>query len=113
MNEYIKIDNNELTFHVNNENIIVNLSNVTFCESDGNYVRVHVLNSKKFHMIRSTINALHELLPPDYFVLVHRGYIININNVTSINGVYVNIEGVKIPVPTSHRKDLLEKLLVL
>lgn len=69
----------------------IKLSEIYYVKSDSNYVEVF-LDQKK-HLVRSTLKNFIDLLPEDMFIQVHRSYIVNINEITSIGDGEVNLTG--------------------
>lgn len=67
---------------------------IIMLESDGNYVDVFHFNGEevKKTLIRSSLKALAEHLPPDHFFQCHKSYIINREHVVSVKGNARNFE---------------------
>jgi DNA-binding LytR/AlgR family response regulator len=69
----------------------IKLSEIYYVKSDSNYVEVFL--EQKKHLVRSTLKNFIDLLPEDMFIQVHRSYIVNINEITSIGDGEVNLTG--------------------
>lgn len=61
---------------------IVNVADIEWMESAGNYVNLHI--GKRIYPFRSTLNALMTQLEPRGFRRVHRSFAVNLEQVTTI-----------------------------
>ena len=61
---------------------IVNIEEIDWLESAGDYVYVHA-NSKK-HILRETLTALEQKLNPNRFVRIHRSSIVNLDKIKNL-----------------------------
>ncbi len=61
----------------------INVSDVIWFESNGNYVNIHCKDQK--HLYRQTMSSLSEQLEEEEFLRVHRSYIVNIDCIQEIN----------------------------
>src|SRR6188768_1217140 len=61
---------------------ILQIADVDWFETDGNYVRVHV--GKSTYLIRSTANRLQEELDPARFARIHRRFLVNVDRVVGL-----------------------------
>ena len=61
---------------------LVRLSEIAFFEAKDKYVTIHTLNGKE-HITDTSLKTMEERLP-DYFMRIHRAYIINKNQVVEI-----------------------------
>jgi two-component system LytT family response regulator len=90
-------------------------ADVEWCETDGNYLRLHV--GKTSHLIRSTANKLEEQLDPRQFVRIHRRYIVNIDRIVEVqpwfsgDAVVVMQSGARVRMSRSYRDRLHSRLL--
>jgi two-component system LytT family response regulator len=94
------------------ENIhLVKVTNINYCESDGSYSLIYLLNGKKI-MVSHTLKDYEELLKDSGFFRVHKSYLINmqhINRFEKSDGGYVVLENeCKVPVATRKRDELLD-----
>lgn len=79
---------------------------IYFIHTDGNYIKIH-LYSNEF-LIRHTLKAIEEKLPPNLFIRTHRNYIVNISLIKSINisTNLVHIGNFEIPIGRKYKKEL-------
>ncbi len=82
---------------------------ILFIESMENYVIIQTASSKE--IVYTTLKQLYESLPQDIFQQVHRSYIVNINQVSAIDGNQLNIHSHKIPVGKNFRDEIYNLLL--
>lgn len=61
---------------------VVNVEDIDWIESDGNYVTLHV--GPQRHLVRGTLTATASQLDPTRFVRIHRRFIVNVDRVRSI-----------------------------
>lgn len=62
--------------------IIVDVQEIDWMESAGNYVRLHA--GGETHHMRSTLSGLESRLDPDLFLRIHRSIIVNTHQVKQI-----------------------------
>lgn len=111
-----KLDNNsrlkEFMFVRNGKDIKkIRVSDICFITVDGKYLELH--SSDRRFLIRSTLSEFEKRLP-DYFMKIHKAYIININHLDSVS---VDMGQVKvcekiIPLSRNFKKDLLSMYYV-
>ena len=61
---------------------VVNVDDVDWIESDGNYVSLHV--GPQRHLVRGTLTATATQLDPTRFVRIHRRFIVNVTRVRGV-----------------------------
>jgi two-component system LytT family response regulator len=92
----------------------VNVSEIIWIESAGNYVHLHTKEQK--HLVRQTMKNLQDRLDPNQFARVHRTAIVNLSFVKEIHdGDYGDAEihlktGGRVPISRTHRSTLKERL---
>ncbi len=86
------------------DKIKLELQNLLFLESSGNYVEVNYLEDEKLKtkLLRSSLKRIHNSIS-DYSNLFksHRAFIINIDNITNVKG---NAQGYQISMKNSDKK---------
>ena len=75
----MEIKDKGLTHHVN-------IYDVYYLESHGNYVKVHTAN--RLHLLRQTLQALETELDNSLFLRIHRSLLVNINYISKVNSPY-------------------------
>jgi two-component system LytT family response regulator len=94
---------------------IIQIGEVDWFETDGNYIRLHV--GKSSYLIRNTAARLQEELDPRYFARIHRRYIVNIDRVVGLepwfggDAVVVLRDGTKLRLSRNFRESFLARML--
>jgi two-component system LytT family response regulator len=94
---------------------ILQIADVDWFETDGNYVRLHV--GKSTYLIRSTANRLQEELDPARFARIHRRYLVNLDRVVGLepwfggDAVVLLRDGTKLRLSRNFREDFLARML--
>ncbi|NRB46580.1 MAG: response regulator transcription factor [Saprospiraceae bacterium] len=84
--------------------IQLNIPDIHYLESYGNYVKVWLAN--EFHLTPRTLSSFEEQMPTD-FHRIHKSYIINKKQIDYIEGNQVMMKNKKqIPVGKNHRQDI-------
>lgn len=82
---------------------------VLFIESMENYVVIQTTSSKE--IVYTTLKQLYESLPQDIFQQTHRSYIVNIKEVTAIDGNQLVISHYKISVARNLKDHIFSLIL--
>ncbi len=86
----------------------VNFSDLIFIEGQHEYVTFHT-KTKRITALYSLKN-LEDTLPRDMFARVHKSYIVSLDYIEDIDKTTITVAGNKIPVGSSYRDELIEKL---
>jgi two-component system LytT family response regulator len=78
----VSASNNRLIVKDGRQILIIDVDEIDWVESAGNYVRLHAKD--EVHQMRSTLTSLEGRLDPDQFLRIHRSIIVNINQVKQI-----------------------------
>lgn len=85
----------------------VNFEEVFLLQAYGDYVRIYTKEKK--YVTKSKLNLIKTTLP-DYFMQVHRSYIINLNHLKFVEGNMVQIATESVPISLSFREALMKRL---
>ena len=98
---------------IKSEGKLVRLNNddILYIESMGDYVKF-VTRDKKY-VTYNSIKNLEEKVNKDYFMKVHRSYIINLLKIDDIRENDLFINGIEIPISKNLRADVLKRLTIL
>ena len=94
----------------NNVLVKINQADIHFISAEGNYCIVHTLQGKKF-AVKISLTAFMDKLNDADFTQVHRGYIVQldlIETVDTVNGI-LNVRGEQIPMGRKFRDMLLNQ----
>ncbi|WP_420573476.1 LytR/AlgR family response regulator transcription factor [Kordia sp.] len=88
--------------------IKVDYNSILYIESYSDYLKIHIEN----HTIvtRETISAIEAKLPKQFFLRIHRSYIISIHYIQSFTNEYITINKEALPISRSYKKDVLKQL---
>jgi two-component system LytT family response regulator len=90
--------------------VFLRLTDIDLVEAADNYVKLCV--GKETHMLRETMTALEEKLPPDRFVRISRSTIVNIESVKELHPMFhgeymVTLRnGMRVTLTRSYREQL-------
>lgn len=98
---------NNYFFVKNNYRFVkVALADFLFAESDNNYI--HLITRQQKITLRISLQAFAESIHHQFLVRVHRGYVVNIQNVDSFSEESLMIGKHKIPVGRTYKDDFLK-----
>ncbi len=92
----------------NNSLTKVFLKDILFIEADGDYIKIYTKGKRLIST--QTLKEFYKRLP-DFFVKIHRSFIVNTTLVLGFDGSEINIEEHKIPVSRAY-KIMVKNLLV-
>ncbi len=107
-----KFQQKKITINTDGKLIFLNVDDVLFVESDGNYSTIVTKDGQKL-LITKKLKEVNDILPEHYFFRIHNSYIINLSKIKEFikNEGYVVMESNhKIPVARQRKSDFLEKL---
>jgi two-component system response regulator LytT len=78
------------------KNVVLDLNDILYIESDGNYIEIHSIN-KKF-ALRQNMESITAQLDDSQFFRVHRSYIVNLKKITSYTRKDLMIASVVVPI---------------
>ncbi len=88
--------------------IKLNISDIHYLESDGNYI--HIVTDKSKHIIRSSFREFLPNLPTDFFMQVHKSYVIHLQKVDALSHTEVAIGKATIPLSRNYKDDLFDRI---
>ena len=94
--------------------IFINIDDVCYCKSDGNYTTLFLENGEKY-LYSKKIKDVFEILNSDQIIRVHQSYLVNINYIKEYvksEGYYLILENMKTTIPVSkvNRAYILEAM---
>lgn len=84
------------------------IADILYIEADRNYCRIHAKG--KIFLLVVTLKDIEKKLPKDFFIRVHRSYIINLLQIDEVAAKHLIISRKAIPLSKSLRADLLTRL---
>lgn len=107
-----KYDKKRITINTDGKLLFLDVDDIIYIESDGNYSTLFLQNQKKI-VVTKKLKEVNAILPEDYFFRIHNSYIINLNKIKAFiknEGYVVMDSDHKIPVARQRKSDFLEKL---
>ena len=102
-----------LAFKHNDRTVVLKTTEIVWIEAEDYYVRVHSKQGR--HLVRASLASLGERLDPQSFLRVHRGALVNVEEVRELQDAgalsIVLSDGAIVPVSRS-RKSAVEAVLV-
>ena len=86
----------------------INLEELQYVESEGNYLTFQEMGKKT--LTRMTISEAIDMLPTEQFMRVHKSYIVSVDRIEKIERHQLTIGNAQIPISSSYRDELLERV---
>ncbi|WP_452219748.1 LytR/AlgR family response regulator transcription factor [Lacinutrix salivirga] len=107
-------NNNSKKITINTEGklLFLNIDDIIFAESDGNYSTLFLENQQKI-VVTKKLKEICQLLPDTSFFRIHNSYVINLRKIKEFlksDGYVIMESNHKIPVARQRKSDFLEKL---
>lgn len=90
------------------------LNELRWVEADGSYCHVHTTGGRKF-TLRQSMRELEERLPTERFMRVHRGYLVQVAALDSVDlpNEMMTVDGHGIPLGRAYRDSVVQRLRLL
>lgn len=82
----------------------VMFADISWLEGLRDYVKIHLKNSNKPIVTRSSLKAIEEQLPPSKFIRIHKSYILSLDSIIAIRKNSVFIKDQELPVGETFRE---------
>ncbi len=86
----------------------VKISDILYLEKNGNYLTVHLKDGNI--LIRENMADIFDLVPAADFIRVHKSYVVGIRHISMIEVHQLIINGAKIPIGSTYRDSLRDRL---
>lgn len=96
---------------VDSQLIKVNTSDILWVEAFGDYVNIFTETNK--YIVHSTMKGMENKLSSEYFLRVHRSYIVRVEKIKAIEETIIIIGKKLIPIGDSYRSTLMKRLNML
>ncbi|MFH6998645.1 LytR/AlgR family response regulator transcription factor [Flavobacterium sp. FlaQc-57] len=88
--------------------IDIELDQLLFAQSFGNYVKLHT--TKRTYLASITTSEFEKCLPEKNFIRIHKSYIVALDKVEAVEKDFVIIKKEKLPVGITYKRELSERL---
>ena len=102
----------QLFIRVDGKFVRVELDDILYIESYGDYVRFYSETGKKY-IVHSTIKNIDQKITNNSFLKVHRSYVVNLDKIVDIEETNLLIKDKVIPVSRAYRPVLMKKIKTL
>jgi two-component system, LytTR family, response regulator len=89
----------------------VKVSEILYLEKNGNYITVHLKDENI--LIRENMGDIFDLLPAADFIRVHKSYVVGIRYISMIEVHQLIVNGEKIPIGSTYRDSLRDRLGIM
>ncbi len=107
-----RFDKKKITINADGKLLFLDVDEVIFVESDGNYSTIHTVDKQKI-LITKKLKEVDALLPEHYFFRIHNSFIVNLSKIKEFvrsEGFVIMKTNQRIPVARQRKSDFLEKL---
>lgn len=101
-------DEGYLTFKTEGKIYRIKYDDLLYAEANGNYTRV--VTSDAVIILNMSFTSVEKILPQNYFVRVHRSFIVNKSKISFIQGQTIFLNKVGIPIGKNFKNDLFNIL---
>ena len=105
-------NNKRIAIPVEGKLVFINTEDIDYCESDGNYCKIHLANKKSL-FISKKLKEINAILPDADFFRIHNSYVINLKKVSEYlktDGYVILDNQKKIPVSRNKKSEFLDKI---
>ncbi len=86
----------------------IELDQLLFAQSYGNYVKLHTI--KRTYLASITTTELEKCLPEKNFMRIHKSYIVALDKIDSTEKDFVIIKNERIPIGITYKRELTDRL---
>ncbi|KYG85738.1 hypothetical protein AWW67_00420 [Roseivirga seohaensis] len=96
-----------ITVRSNREAVSISVDDILYIESLADYVKINTLTGVV--ITKEKISGLEKMLP-EWFIRIHRSYLVNKNKVEAFGHDYVKVQAQQLPVGRKYKKEALERI---
>jgi two-component system, LytTR family, response regulator len=89
----------------------IKVNEILYLEKNGNYITVHLKDGNI--LIRENMGDIFDLVPAADFIRVHKSYVVGIRHISMIEVHQLIVNGEKIPIGSTYRDSLRDRLGIL
>lgn len=116
MAELIRNETTPESFFIRTGSVLqrVNVSDICWINSEGNYITINTLPGKKF-VVKMSLKKIKEQLPEDLFIQIHRSVVVQVIYINKIDVATNEViaQGNSLPLGRRFKSELLERLTLL
>lgn len=100
---------NSITIRADYKNNNIILEDIQYIEGLDDYVQIYLENKPKL-VARMSMKNMIELLPSDYFIRIHRSYIVPIKKIETFDSKQISIQNKIFPIGDTYKEEVNVKL---
>lgn len=100
---------NSITIRADYKNNNIILEDIQYIEGLDDYVQIYLENKPKL-VARISMKNMIELLPSDYFIRIHRSYIVPIKKIETFDSKQISIQNKIFPIGDTYKEEVNVKL---
>jgi DNA-binding LytR/AlgR family response regulator len=85
------------------------LNEICYVQAMENYVVIHTTSQKIMSLM--TMKSMEEKLPQSQFMRVHKSYMVNINQIDSIEGNCLNVKSKQLPISRQKKQEVMDRII--
>lgn len=112
VNNHTSDSQKKVTLNADGKLIFLNVDDIIFVESDGNYSTIFLTNNQKI-VVTKKLKEVNKILPDHLFFRIHNSFVINLNKIKEFiktEGYVIMDSNHKIPVARLRKSDFLERI---
>ncbi|KRD09062.1 LytTR family transcriptional regulator [Flavobacterium sp. Root901] len=99
---------NKVSVKVDGYFIDIELDQLLYAQSFGNYVKLHT--TKRTYLASITTTEFEKCLPEKNFIRIHKSYIVALDKIEVTEKDFVSIKNEKIPIGITYKRELTDRL---
>ncbi|MDX6183594.1 response regulator transcription factor [Flavobacterium sp. Fl-77] len=107
-NQEEQITANSVIVKVDGHLVDIELNQLLFAQSFGNYVKLHTI--KRTYLASITTSEFEKCLPEKSFLRIHKSYIVAIDKIEGTDKDFVIIKKEKLPIGITYKRELTDRL---
>lgn len=96
-----------ITLRSNREAVSILIEDILYVESLADYVKIHTISAVV--ITKEKISALEKTLP-EWFIRIHRSYLVNKNKVDAFGYDYVKVQDQQLPIGRKYKKQAMARI---
>ncbi len=92
------------------ENVKINMSDINYIQGLKDYIKIYTKNTSKAILTLMSFKEILSKLSTQKFIRVHRSYIVNIEEIKSLQKTKLIIDNERIPIGETYKEEVLRRL---
>ncbi|PAM93218.1 hypothetical protein B4N84_19785 [Flavobacterium sp. IR1] len=99
-----------LFFKENGVLVKIPVTQILYIQSMQNYIEIYLDNRKRI-IVHHTLKSILDLLPKEYFLQIHKSFIVNTKHITHIDGATLYLKETGLPIARNRKEDVVKVFL--